>query len=237
VIKLLIATLMIGIVGVGAQDVPRDPVAETDFVDIFELILGEEDSLISIVDPVLSGAITSMEAGNNEGAVAELEDIILQTPGHIQALRLQTSCYIRLKNHEAAIGACLQIAAQDSFDTSAYVALGYLYQASADLDNAELYYSLALDKDPTLYRALFGLGWINLDRRNLDAAHEASTRITELAPDYAPNYVLLGRVLTVKGFYKEAARAFRRGFSLDPSLRARYGILLQELTIRYRLGR
>jgi tetratricopeptide (TPR) repeat protein len=144
---------------------------------------------------------------------------------------------MRLNYPENAIAACVEIASLDSVDATAQVTLGYLYQKMGDPDNAELYYSLALERDPDAHHALFGVGWMHLERRNLDAAHDSATRITEVAPEYAPNYILLGRVLTVKGFYKEAARAYRRGFSLEPDLRNRYGILLQELSQRHRLSR
>jgi tetratricopeptide (TPR) repeat protein len=210
---------------------------EGDLVGFLDTLLAESDSVGLVVDPALEGAILSMESGETEAAVAELHDIVLQSPDHLQALRLQVSCYLRLRDYENAIASCLQISALDSLDTTAHTTLAFLYQALGNGDNAELYYSLVLDKDPDAYLAMFGLGWIHLDRRNFDAAHEAATRITEIAPDYAPNYVLLGRVLTVKGFYKEAARAYRRGFNLDSALRIRYGILLQELTIRHRLSR
>ena len=216
--------------------IPAGAQQETDLSSFLDTLLSvDPDSSILVLDPMLEGAVASMEAGDAEGAAAELQDIVLRKPNHLQALRLQASCYLRLKDVENAIATCLQISALDSLDTSAQVTLGYLYQASGNANNAELYYQLVLDKDPDAYLALFGLGWIQLDRKNLDDAHEAATRITEIAPEYAPNYVLLGRVLTVKGFYKEAARAYRHGFSLDPSLRARYGVLLQELTIRHRL--
>ena len=208
-----------------------------DLTSILDSFGVQDDSTLVVVDPILLGAIASMEAGDNEAAAAELEDIVFGAPDHLQALRLQASCYIRLRDIEGAIATCLQIAGLDSLDTTAEIALGYLYEKAGDPDNAELYYSLALEKEPEAYHAIFGLGWIQMERRDLDAAHDAATRITEIAPDYAPNYVLLGRVLTVKGFYKEAARAFRRGFGLDLSLRNRYGILLQELGQRHQLSR
>lgn len=208
-----------------------------DLSGFLDTLLSESDSLVLVVDPILEGAIASMEAGETEAAAAELQDIVLQSPDHLQALRLQASCYLRLRDWESAITTCLQISALDSLDATAQTTLGYLYQASGNSDNAELYYTLVLDKDPDAHLAMFGLGWIHLERRNLDAAHDVATRITEIAPDYAPNYVLLGRVLTVKGFYKEAARAYRRAFDLQPGLRTRYGILLQELNLRHRLDR
>jgi tetratricopeptide (TPR) repeat protein len=213
---------------------------EPDTLEVSELLenlFPLDDSLTVLVDPVLNGAITSMEAGENATAAEELEDLLLQTPGHLQALRLLASCYMRLNYPENAIAACVEIASLDSVDATAQVTLGYLYQKMGDPDNAELYYSLALERDPDEHHALFGVGWMHLEQRNLDAAHHAATRITEVAPEYAPNYILLGRVLTIKGFYKEAARAYRQGFSLEPDLRNRYGILLQELSQRHRLSR
>ena len=60
---------------------------------------------------------------------------------------------------------------------------------------------------------------------------------TELAPEYAPNYVLMGRVLTAQGFYENARQAFQTAFRLDPGLRKQYGILLQELVLRHGLER
>ena len=225
-------------VTLGAATAQEPDLAPTEEISGFlDTLLADSDSTALIVDPILEGAILSMESGDNEAAAAELNDIILQAPDHLQALRLQASCYIRLRDWEGAIAACLQISALDSLDTTGQTTLAFLYQALGNGDNAELYYSLVLDKAPQAYLAIYGLGWIHMERRNLDAAHDAATRITEIAPDYAPNYILLGRVLTVKGFYKEAARAYGRGFDLDSSLRNRYGILLQELTIRHRLGR
>jgi tetratricopeptide (TPR) repeat protein len=214
-----------------SQEEPTKEVSEF-LEDLFPV----GDFLGVLVDPVLSGAISSMEAGEDATAAGELEDILLQAPGHLQALRLLASCYLRLGDSENAIASCVEIAGVDSLDATAQVALGYLYQKMGDIDNAELYYSLALERDPEAYHALFGIGWMHLERRNLDAAHDAATRITEIAPEYAPNYILLGRVLTIKGFYKEAARAYRRGFGLEPGLRDRYGILLQELSQRHRLS-
>ena len=212
-------------------------VPEDDLTGFLDTLLADPDSTVLVIDPILTGAIASMEAGDTEAAAAELTDILVQSPEHLQALRLQASCYLRLKDWENAIASCLQISSIDSLDTTAQTTLGYLYQEIGNADNAELYYGLVVDRDPEAYLAHFGLGWIRLERRNLDAAHEAATRITEIAPGFAPNYVLLGRVLTIKGFYKEAARAYRYGFELDPGLRSRYGILLQELNLRHRLER
>ena len=68
------------------------------------------------------------------------------------------SCYMRLNDPENAIAACVEIASQDSVDASVQVTLGYLYQKMGDPDNAELYYSLALERDPDAHHALFGVG-------------------------------------------------------------------------------
>ncbi len=190
-----------------------------------------------VLDPGLDGVRLSMENGDYASAASELGDFLLHRTGHLQALRLLASCYLHLDDLEQSIQAGLQVAAIDTLDAGILSSLGYLYHRSGDLDNALLYYSLAEEKDPTNPHSRFGKAWIHVARRDFETAHEMATRITELAPDFAENYLLLGRVLTAKGFYREAARSYRHAFRLDSSLRTSYGVLLQELTLRHGVTR
>lgn len=191
------------------------------------------DTAAVILDPALGGALSSMELGDYASAAAELNDILLEQAGHPQALRLLASCYLHLDDLEQSIQTCQQIAAIDTLDSGVLVGLGYLYQRAGDADNAQLYYTLAEQRAPTDPYPLFGKAWLYVVRHELEAAHELATQITELAPSFAENYILLGRVLTSKGFYREAARSYRQAFELKPSLRSSYGVLLQELSLRH----
>ena len=176
-----------------------------------------------------------MESGDYAGAAAELHDIVLQDSSNVQAMRLLASAFSRLEAYVQTIEVCERIAALDTVDAGVVVALGFYNQKLGDFDSAEIHYRQALERDPNAIQAYQGLGWIHLQRRQLEQAFQMGTRTTELAPDYAPNYILMGRVLTAQGFYKNAADAYRKAFALRPDLRDRYGILLQEIAIRHKL--
>lgn len=187
--------------------------------------------------PELLGPVEAMEAGDYVAAVAELQGIVLQDSTHVQALRLLASALIRLDAHIQAAQVCRRIAAEDSSDAGVVATLGFLHQKQGAFDAAEQYYRQALQMDAGLVQAYQGLGWIYLQRRQLQQAMEMVTRTAERAPDYAANYILMGRVLTAQGFFENAKQAYERAFALNPGLREQYGILLQELVLRHRLIR
>ena len=185
----------------------------------------------------LQAAVEAMEIGDYTAAAAELQGIVVQDSTNLPALRLLASTFIHLEAYVQAIQICRQIGKIDSTDAGGVATLGFLYQKQGDYDLAEMYYLQAIGKDPNFVQAYQGLGWIYLQNRKLQQAFEMVTQTTERAPDYAPNYVLMGRVLTAQGFFENAKRVYKRAFALDSRLRARYGILLQELSLRHRLTR
>lgn len=210
-----------------AQDTPkRDTGMDATAVTPF-------DSIVVILDPQLKDATASLAAGDSRVAVAELRDILLQNPAHTQALRLLASAYMRMENFAQAIAACQRLSVQDSTYAGVLVALGYSHQRMGDRASAEQFYQRGLGLDPNIIVAYQGLGWIYLETGRIEQALDMVGETTERAPDYALNYILLGRVLTVQGFFRDAAIAYSRAFALQNNLRERYGILLQELGLRY----
>ncbi len=195
------------------------------------------DSLGAITSPELIGPRQAMEEGDYAAAIAELKEVVRTDTAHVQALRMLASAYGRLDAGVQAIEVCRRISTMDSTDSGVEVALGYFHHRQGDFDTAQYHYRRGLVRDPNAVQAYQGLGWIHLQRRQLEQALDMVTRTTEHAPDYAPNYLLMGRVLTAQGFFADAATAYRRAFALRPSLRERYGILLQELTLRHNVIR
>ena len=195
------------------------------------------DSMAVVLAPELSGSLTALESGDVMGAIVELQDIVRRDATHEQALRLLASAYLKLKDYTQAIATCRQIVAIDSTDSGIRVALGYLYQQLGDMALAEQYYQGALLQDPSLIQAYQGMGWVFLQRGELEKALDMISETTERAPNYAPNYILMGRVLTAQGFFEDAVIAYNRAFSLQSSLRDTYGILLQELRLRHGIKR
>jgi len=214
---------------------PWTSIAQTD-VALLEAI--QPDALpVPPIPPELEGAVASMSVGDYSAAAVELSALVVRDTANVPALRLLASAYARLEAFAQASQVGSRLAAMDSSDAGLRLALGYYHQRQGDVQLAEMYYSQAVELDPDLIQAYQGLGWIYLQRRELDRTLEMVTRTTERAPEYGPNYLLMGRALTAQGFYENAMRAYERAFLLRPDLREQYGILLQELAIRHGIGR
>ncbi len=205
--------------------------------DIDSTAVISDDLTAAILDAKLRDAAAFLEAGTPVAAAGALRDILLQNPAHTQALRLLTSAYLRAEIFDRALEVCRQLSVHDSTDASVWIALGYLHQRLGDMTLAEQFYQQGLVMDPDVIAAYQGLGWIYLTTGHLEQALDMVDETTARAPDYAPNYILMGRVLTVQGFFEDAAIAYNRAFALQNDLREQYGILLQELGLRHRLGR
>lgn len=208
------------------------PVLAQDIFDISDYV----DSTVVILAPELQGAVASLESADPVSAAVELRDILRQNPQQEQAWRLLVSAYLRLEDFAQAIDACRQLAGIDSSNAGTLVTLGYLHQRLGDIASAEQYYREGLILDPNAVTAYQGLGWVYLKTGRLEQALDMVSETTERAPNYAPNYVLMGRALTAQGFFEDATIAYNRAFALQSNLRERYGILLQELGLRHRLG-
>jgi tetratricopeptide (TPR) repeat protein len=202
---------------------------------LFEPIDGGAVADSMVVAPELVGPVETMEAGDYAGAAEELLMLVGGDSLNTQALRLLASAYLHLDARTEAIDVCRRLSELDSTSAAPEIALGYLHEQSGDSDLGEFHYRRALERDQAAVQAYQGLGWIHLKRRELEQAMAMATATSERAPEYGPNYILVGRVLTAQGFFKDAAESYRRAFRLEPTLRERYGILLQELVIRHDL--
>lgn len=199
--------------------------------------------------PELEPAAAAMHQGHNAMAAEELRDFITRAtpspgsdptvtlqPDALSAMRLLAAVYIRMDALNPAIDLCRRISSADSLDAAPEVALGYLHFRRGQLDTAAVHYRMALQRNPADGEAYVGLGWIHLKRRELEAAMSMATAANERSPNDPVNAILVGRILTAQGFYKDAADSYQRAFRLAPSLRERYGILWQELMMRHKLS-
>lgn len=189
----------------------------------------------AVLSPPLQGAVAALEAGDPTSAIVDLRDILRTNENDLQALRLLATAHLRQEDYTQALDVCRKLAALDSTDAGIQATLGYLQAHLGDLTGAEGAYKRALDLNPNLIQAYQGVGWIYLREGHLDSALDMVSRTTERAPNYAPNYILMGRVLTAQGFFEDAAIAYNKAFALQANLRERYGILLQELGLRHHL--
>ncbi|MCZ6636160.1 MAG: tetratricopeptide repeat protein [bacterium] len=198
---------------------------------------GPLNSLAVVIGPELKGSIAAMEAGDYFAAAAELRDLVYRDSTHVQALRLLASAFGHMGDYVQAIDVCRRLTQLNSVDAGVEVALGFFHQKLGDFEGAEQHYRQGLMRDKKVIQAYQGLGWIYLQQGRLEQALDMVTETTERAPNYAPNYLLMGRILTAQGFFEDAVVAYQRTFSLEGTLRKQYGILLQELQLRHHLRR
>ena len=227
-----IAALVLGLAGRALAEEPAPIVPEFE-----ESLKVSPDASRVQSAPELLVAAAAMEAGDYTLAARELQALTMKDSTNLDALRMLASAYLRQKAYARAVPVSERIAALDSTDAGVRVALGFLHEKLGDVDRSLMAYTDALEIDAEMIQAYQGLGWILLQRRQLQEAMNMIAKATELEPGYAPNYVLMGRVLTAQGFYENARQAFETAFRLDSRLREQYGILLQELVLRHRLGR
>jgi len=211
--------------------------AQTDGPLLEEQLVSADSIETELLPLELHAAVEAMETGDYAAAAAELQTIVVQDSTNLPALRLLASTFNHLDAYVQAVQICRRIVALDSADAGTMATLGFLHQKQGDHDLAIMYYQQAIGRNPNLIQAYQGLGWIYLAKRQLQEAFEMAAQTTERGPDYAPNDVLIGRALTAQSFFENAKREYKRAFSLDPGLRARYGILEQELSLRHRITR
>jgi tetratricopeptide (TPR) repeat protein len=203
-----------------------------------EIFQPDSTALVSLLPPELEAAAHSMRLGEYVTAAEELRDHIARTEHDSTALiplRLLAGVYMRMEALEAALDVCSRITQVDTMGVAPELALGLLYYRLGDLESAALHYGNAILRDPADSQAYLGMGWVHLKRRELEEAMSMATAVSERAPDDDLNAILIGRILTAQGFYRNAADSYRRAFRLNVGLRERYGVLLQELVLRHKL--
>ena len=216
---------------------PATPESNPNVTALEDSLYIAADSVVTLLAPELHVAAAAMEAGAYSLAAAKLEALARKDTANVGVLRMLASAYLRREAYASAVPVCERIAVLDSADAGIRVALGFMHGKLGNAARALEAYRDAIDADAATVQAYQGLGWIYLQRRELREAMNMIAKSTELAPEYAPNYVLMGRVLTAQGFYENARQAFQTAFRLDPGLREQYGILLQELVLRHGLER
>lgn len=85
------------------------------------------------------------------------------------------------------------------------------------LDEAEAAFLGALEKDPTLPRAMYGLGWIYFSQGDNPRARLYFERCIEADPSYFGCYRGMGSLHLNMGFYVQAEESLKRALELKPN--------------------
>ncbi|HUR21514.1 MAG TPA: tetratricopeptide repeat protein [Vicinamibacterales bacterium] len=138
----------------------------------------------------------------------------------------------------AAAAACITIWLERRKLTSALVlpvvaVLGLLtWRESHQYVSADVLYATTIERNPSAWMAHLNLGWLRLQRGELDAAIRDTQAALRLEPNLPQGHHNLGSALRTLGRFDEAERAYREAVRLAPgNLEARYnlGLVLIDL--------
>jgi tetratricopeptide (TPR) repeat protein len=93
------------------------------------------------------------------------------------------------------------------------------------LEEAEQDFQRALDIDPPLPQALYGMGWIYSTRRDTAQARVFYERCIDAAPHYYGGYKGMGSLHLAMGFYDQAEASLKKAIALKPDEAASHGSL------------
>jgi tetratricopeptide (TPR) repeat protein len=93
---------------------------------------------------------------------------------------------------------------------------GFAYQQSGDLPQAERWFTTALQQNPALANAWFGLAQIRLAQHNPNQAIDFLNQALTIQPDAEGYHYELGAALEQASHLSEALTAYQRELQLHP---------------------
>jgi TolB-like protein/DNA-binding winged helix-turn-helix (wHTH) protein/Flp pilus assembly protein TadD len=118
----------------------------------------------------------------------------------------------------------------------AYVLYGYYLQANGKFEDAVISIRRAKELAPQWHIPQYDFPESFFFARRYDEAVEQTRHWLQLEPDNAYAYYVLGKALTQKGLYKEAAAEFQRGINFPEIGEHMTGRLMSELAHTYALS-
>jgi tetratricopeptide (TPR) repeat protein len=154
-------------------------------------------------------AQTYRELGQNEDAIAALQDGIQRQPRSLPMLRALTFLQLQGSDDQAAIPTLKAILELDSRDADALMNLGIVYQKHNRLDESIQSYRAALALDPTSFNARFNIALVFLRQNKLaDAAMELLIA-DKLSPGNPEVLERLGDIYAFQDHHDRAADAYQ----------------------------
>lgn len=119
-----------------------------------------------------------------------------------------------------ALVAYFETLSRDPKNKFAFFNLGQMYRNQQKCPIAEGYYRQAVEIDPNVAGAWFGIGFCRLAVAAWEEARDANDRVVKLEPNNASGHFNLALALRQLGRESEAQAEFQRAAQLDANLRA-----------------
>ncbi|HET6923494.1 MAG TPA: tetratricopeptide repeat protein [Anaeromyxobacteraceae bacterium] len=172
------------------------------------------------IDPAFAPALVGLAsirfgAGDAPAAAPLVEAALRADPGHPPARRAMVDVLLALQRPGEALAAAEGLARAASAEPGDVLRLAECLKRLGRLEEAERQYRAALERDPRLRGAHFGLAGVRAERGDLAGAEQELGRELELGPHAGA----LGNMGTLY-LRRDPARArefYRRALELDPS--------------------
>lgn len=135
-------------------------------------------------------ALSKLSTGKPAEAVTDLEAILAEDPGFVQADIMLALAHLAQKQTEAALAAAGELVRKHPDDALPHNVLGYVLESSGDKAAARQAYEAALGKDAAFHPARINLARLAIQAGDLAAGKEQLDAIVEREP-YQP-FALLG---------------------------------------------
>jgi tetratricopeptide (TPR) repeat protein len=122
------------------------------------------------------------------------------------------------KKWDEAIAHAQQGAFLNAKDATVQEAVGYIFEAANNFDQAQLAYGRALAADPGYVPARVAMVNVQIRRGQVDAALTDAQKIVQEMPTSAPAQLQLGRLLLRKGDWAAAVGALEKSAQLAPGV-------------------
>jgi len=153
--------------------------------------------------------------GNTANAIAQYREAVKEEPRDLQSMYRLAVLLTASREHTEAIEVWKRYAKLTKNSATAWSNLGFCYELSGQLDEAEKAYREGIKREPTnrICRINFGLMLARLDRRD-EAAKQLETVLSPAEVQYniASVYEQVGRK-------PEAREAYRQALKIDPEYR------------------
>lgn len=159
---------------------------------------------------------TFAEAGDYEGANAELREALRIRPGYFDATYDLGVLLDKRGETDAAVSYLREADRLRPKDAMVHLSLGGVLVRQGQVDEAISLYRQALHWRPNLANLHFNLGVALLRQHKVSDAIDELNRTIELQPWNAEAHDLLGGALVVNGRLKEAAVQYQKAVRLDP---------------------
>jgi tetratricopeptide (TPR) repeat protein len=158
-----------------------------------------------------------LERADYEGAIADFDKVIEETPALAEAYRLRGFVYQQLKKNDLAMADFNKAIEIDPQSTSSLSSRArYLYELAmykAAIDD----FSRVIKLDPESLTAWNWLGAANESEGDLVAAIKCYVKATSLSPDFVNAWENLGSTYRKLGMTKESIEAYGKAIEFEPN--------------------